>query len=103
MFEEIKQAYEVLGDMEKRKEYDQMNGRTRDGFSNMKNNSDNRTDEYEDQFERQQKIDPVIVQTIISFIESVNGCNRTIKYEHTNKCNTCDGSGLSTFSRNKTH
>jgi len=34
-------------------------------------------------------MDPVIVQTIVSFVESMNGVSKSISYERRNRCRSC--------------
>ena len=96
-FKEIASAYDVLGDENKRKEYDnklnnpfsgQGNGSYEDLFNQMFGNRANNP------FTQRRKSAPdKIVKVQISPIESYKGVDKTINYIKENHCNICSGSG----------
>ena len=96
-FKEIASAYDVLGDENKRKEYDnklnnpfsgQGNGSYEDLFNQMFGNRANNP------FTQRRKSAPdKIVKVQISPIESYKGVDKTINYIKENHFNICSGSG----------
>jgi len=102
-FKEVSSAYEVLGDEEKRKRYDQYGHEAFDP----------------EEFHSYQNIDPaelfrrfgfgfgfpegfqgrptrgesVEVPVRVSFMEAVNGCEKEVRYSARVTCSTCNGSG----------
>jgi len=111
-FKEVNEAYEVIGDPKKRKQYDQfgaagMGGGFRGGFSGFQGFDPSQFEGMEgfgDIFEaffggggRRRKSDgrgaAVEVAMTIEFQESVTGVTKTIRISTPSTCETCDGKG----------
>lgn len=96
-FKDIAEAYDTLGNPEKRSQYDQSknnpfhgyggNASFEDIFSQMFGNRGNF------QQQRRKSVPDKIVKVQISPIESYKGVEKKIQYMKDNQCGTCSGSG----------
>lgn len=84
-FKEISEAYETLGDDNKRKQYDNPNpfGRGGDPFGR-----------YEDLFRRQRpKVRETVIKVLLTPEESYHGVEKEINYRVNHSCDECSGTG----------
>jgi molecular chaperone DnaJ len=86
-FKEIAEAYEVLGDDDKRKQYDNPNP-----FNNMGGGFNPFEEFFNRRNRKKQNIDKVI-NVNITPLESFKGLNKDITYQVNHSCNSCGGSG----------
>jgi len=91
-FKEISEAYDILGDENKRREYD--NSR-KNPFSQFGGGFENPFDIFNQGFHKQRRksAPEKIVSVNVGAIESLLGSDKTISYNRKDKCNTCDGQG----------
>jgi molecular chaperone DnaJ len=88
-FKKISEAYDVLGDENKRTQYDNRGKNPFGGFNNM----------FEEFFnngfhtQRKTNVPEKVINLEIGAIESFLGVEKTIEYERNTKCDTCNGSG----------
>jgi len=115
-FKEINEAYQVLGNAEKRQRYDQFGsaetngfGGGYGGFSGMNINMDDFGDMFGgfgDIFgfgggrgqKRSQRGSDLEMNFNIDFMEAVFGCEKDVNYSRQAPCNNCGGSGADSFS-----
>ncbi len=94
MFEEAAEAYEILSNSEKRKNYDQF-GHNQWSHSE-RNPGDFFGDFFGDAFRQQKR--PVVrdiqVEMEVEFMEAANGCDKTINFERSEICSKCSGEGV---------
>ena len=99
-FKEIAQAYDIIGDENKRRDYDNRlnnpfagggNGMSYEDFINqMFGNQPNNPFK---NAQRRKSAPDKIIKVQISPIESYKGADKTINYIKDNKCNICNGGG----------
>lgn len=116
-FKEINEAYQVLGNAEKRQRYDQFGsaepngfgGGNYGGFSGMNINMDDLGDMFGgfgDIFgfgggrgqKRSQRGSDLEMNFNINFMEAVFGCEKDVSYSRQAPCNNCGGSGADSSS-----
>jgi len=88
MFKDIAEAYEVLGNEDKRKQYDNPNpfgGGTFEDLFNMFSQQQRQP--------RQTKSPDTVINVSISPIESYKGVKKNINYRIKSPCNVCNGNG----------
>ncbi len=94
-FKEIAEAYEILGDKNKRTQYDAKKNNPYNGtpFEDIMSQmfGTNANQGFRQQFRK--SAPDKIVKVQISPIESYNGNEKTIQYFKENHCNVCNGSG----------
>jgi molecular chaperone DnaJ len=97
-FKKIATAYDILGDENKRKEYD---NRKNNPFANMGgfgggfDGFNPFGDFFGNQFYKQRKrtSPEKVIEMTIGTIESYNGVDKSVTYMRNHGCNTCNGSG----------
>lgn len=109
-FQEIREAYEVLQDSERRAEYDEMKQQSRrrgsmnyssDGASGFRHA--NRSAEFSDSFQKifseifEEETDNITsdiqVEVSISFMEAARGCTKHLSFDANILCDSCHGHG----------
>ncbi|XP_071732358.1 chaperone protein dnaJ 1, mitochondrial [Rutidosis leptorrhynchoides] len=108
-FQEIREAYEVLQDSEKRAEYDEMKQQSRHrqstnyssaGASGFRNA--NTSAEFSDSFQKifseifdetENVSSDIQVDVSISFMEAARGCTKHLKFDSNILCDSCHGHG----------
>ncbi len=93
-FKQVAEAFDILGDEKKRKNYDQF-GTTKKVVNHDFDHSD-LFSRFFNQNQRQQK-PSIRVQLEISFEESVLGCKKDVKISRQTQCRTCKGTGAKEF------
>jgi molecular chaperone DnaJ len=90
-FKEIAQAYDIIGDENKRKDYDNRLNNPFGGNNRMQ------YEEFINQMfgnaQRRKSAPDKIIKVQVSPLESYNGVEKTISYIKDNKCDTCSGGG----------
>lgn len=92
-FKEISEAYDTLGDENKRKDYD---NHRKNPFSQFGNGGfENPFDVFNQRFYkgRRKSAPEKIIAVNVGAIESFLGLEKTISYNRKDKCGTCDGKG----------
>lgn len=97
-FKEIQNAYDTLGNAEKRQKYDMYGSEkipiinNHDGWNNVFN--ENIFDQFFN-FKRQPDNDGRHIETevTIGFMEAINGCQKTIDFDRREACASCKGTG----------
>lgn len=97
-FKEIQAAYEVLGDAEKRQQFDRFGqtGNPADFWANRNNPFSSVFDDFVQSFfttDRPVKGEPVSVAVPITLQEVVSGCDREVLYPAYEMCQSCNGQG----------
>lgn len=112
-FQEVQRAYEVLKDDEKRQTYDQVGhdafnraeegGGAGAGFSGFPGFEDifNNSDIF-NMFRQKMGGEDVKVSVELSFMEAVQGCNKTVAFQTDLLCSACGGSGVPPGTRPET-
>jgi len=91
-FKKISEAYDTIGDENKRSQYD---NQKRNPFANMGGGGFN---PFEDMFnqmhgQRKRAVPDKVIEVIIGALESFNGSDKTINYVRESKCTGCNGNG----------
>jgi len=91
-FKKISEAYDTIGDENKRSQYD---NQRRNPFTNMGGGGFN---PFEDMFnqmhtQRRRAVPDKVIEVIIGALESFNGSDKTINYVRESKCGGCNGNG----------
>ena len=91
-FKKISEAYDTIGDENKRSQYD---NQKRNPFANMGGGGFN---PFEDMFnqmhtQRRRSVPDKVIEVIIGALESYNGSDKTINYIRESKCGGCNGNG----------
>ena len=91
-FKKISEAYDTIGDENKRSQYD---NQKRNPFANMGGGGFN---PFEDMFnqmhtQRRRSVPDKVIEVIIGALESYNGSDKTINYVRESKCGGCNGNG----------
>jgi molecular chaperone DnaJ len=91
-FKKISEAYDTIGDENKRSQYD---NQKRNPFANMGGGGFN---PFEDMFnhmhtQRKRAVPDKVIEVIIGALESYNGSDKTINYVRESKCGGCNGNG----------
>lgn len=94
-FKEIAEAYDIIGDESKRKNYDNRLNNPFAGGGNRMSYEDFISQMFNNQNNNQKRkaAPDKIIKVQISPIESYNGLDKKINYIKDNKCNTCNGGG----------
>lgn len=96
-FKEISEAYDVIGDENKRSNYDRFGSSNGSGFdmndifSNFGDVFSNFSQRYG--FSKKRKGSDLKITVMLDINEVLNGANKKVKYNRHNKCATCDGKG----------
>jgi len=92
-FKRISEAYDVLGDEEKRKKYDHQR---KNPFSNMGGGGFNPFDDLFNTFnqgQRRQTVPDKVIDLELTAIESYNGVDKSINYSRKHSCKSCSSTG----------
>jgi len=91
-FKKISEAYDMLGDEQKRKQYDNQKNNPFAGFGGGGNPFE---DFFGNQFYRQRKrvVPDKVIEITVGALESYNANEKTITYQRKHPCNTCNGGG----------
>ena len=91
-FKKISEAYDMLGDEQKRKQYDNQKNNPFAGFGGGGNPFE---DFFGNQFYRQRKrvVPDKVIEITVGTLESYNANEKTITYQRKHSCNTCNGAG----------
>jgi molecular chaperone DnaJ len=92
-FKKISEAYDMLGDEQKRKQYDNQKNNPFAGFGGGGGNPFE--DFFGNQFYRQRKrvVPDKVIEITVGVLESYNANEKTITYQRKHPCNTCNGGG----------
>jgi molecular chaperone DnaJ len=104
LFKEAAEAFEVLGDDDKRARYDRYGHQGVDGQTHQFNDMNDIFSMFGDLFgdvfgqrggggRRVRKGGDVGCEVTIDLLEAAQGCTKKIHFERHKRCNTCDGSG----------
>ncbi|MFS7942886.1 putative transcription factor interactor and regulator CCHC(Zn) family [Helianthus anomalus] len=107
-FQEIREAYEVLQDSEKRAEYDMLKQQSRENTTSSSRGTGgfrhaNGSAEFSDSFQKifseifEEETDnatsDIQVELSISFLEAAQGCTKHLSFDSNILCESCDGHG----------
>lgn len=100
-FKEINEAYQILSDQDKRRNYDLFGSNAEAGFNPFTNQSYNSNGFYDPfgwagQQRREPQItkgDTLLLRVPVSIEEIFTGCKKTFKYERNVRCAVCHGDG----------
>ncbi|XP_039133606.1 chaperone protein dnaJ GFA2, mitochondrial-like isoform X1 [Dioscorea cayenensis subsp. rotundata] len=102
-FQEVQRAYEVLKDEEKRALYEQVghdafeqaaSGGGGDPFDDFFNGGSGVNDFFKNIFNQNEGGQDVEISLELSFMEAVQGCKKTLTFQASVLCGTCNGSGV---------
>ncbi len=110
LFKEAAEAFEVLGDDDKRARYDRYGHQGVDGQTHQFNDMNDIFSMFGDLFgdvfgqrggggRRVRKGGDVGCEVTIDLLEAAQGCTKTIHFERHKRCGTCDGSGAKAGSK----
>lgn len=108
-FKQIQEAYDVLGDQNKRQQYDSYG---HDGFQQAQqggaSHHDFDMDDILNSFgfgssrsRTAHKGSDLLISVTISLVDAYHGIHKTIKYQRYDKCSTCSGKGYTSASKCK--
>jgi molecular chaperone DnaJ len=92
-FKKISEAYDVLGDEDKRKKYDHQR---KNPFSNMGGGGFNPFEDLFNSFnqgQRRQTVPDKVIDLELTVVESYNGVDKTINYSRKHSCKSCSSTG----------
>jgi DnaJ-class molecular chaperone len=96
MFAKVNEAYTILGDVDKRADYDLGTGFQRE-FSQFKDFYS--TSNTQSNTVKRTKGDDVVLTLSITIDEIYKGCTKKVSYERRSACNVCGGSGASKYKK----
>lgn len=94
-FREIQDAYDVLSDKSKKKNYDTYGtatGRQQHGFDDVFSNFFH-FHTHQTQAQQQQQFRHVQLELELNFMEAVLGCKKEVAFDRNDLCDTCKGTG----------
>jgi molecular chaperone DnaJ len=94
-FKEISEAFDTIGDNDKRQQYDNQRSNPFGGGFNPFGGGGN---PFEDMFnnmnsQRRPSVPDKVIEVVVGALESYNGSDKTITYSRKHKCGGCNGSG----------
>lgn len=96
-FKEAAQAYEVLSDTDKRRHYDRYGHDTPFRQQSARNPNDAFTDFFNGFFQQQRNARPaardIQIEMQVEFLEAALGCDKEIRFERSDPCSKCSGTG----------
>jgi molecular chaperone DnaJ len=95
-FKEISEAFDTIGDNDKRQQYD--NQRSNPFGGGGFNPFGGGGNPFEDMFnnmhsQRQPSVPDKVIEVVVGALESYNGSDKTITYQRKHKCGDCNGNG----------